>query len=164
MIPSKPDDDLSFHPVIQDPQSPTWIAILWGFITPCFFLCQTFHIKFITSKYNFHARTTSFGSTSFGSFIILLVGILWYWRVVEPLDLKLFLIGTAGSMIDAVAKSYIQAAFAKGPAGSVAALAQMQNILLVMLDAFRLWKVPTGLEILGFFLCITGGLCLVLKE
>ena len=38
-IPVKPEDDMSFHPVIPDPKSPTWIAILWAFITPCFVLC-----------------------------------------------------------------------------------------------------------------------------
>lgn len=46
--PDKPNDDISFHPVIADPKSPTWIAILWGFITPCFFLAQSFYTKFIT--------------------------------------------------------------------------------------------------------------------
>ena len=82
-------------------------------------------MKMITSKYNFHARTTSFGSTSFGSFIIFLVGICWYWAFVEPLDSKLFLIGMAGSILDAIAKSFIQTAFSRGPVGSVAALAQL---------------------------------------
>ena len=74
-------------------------------------------------KYNFVARTASFGSTSVGSFIILVIGVLWYWRVVEQLDPKLFLIGMVGSIIDAIAKSFIVTAFSRGPAGSVAAVA-----------------------------------------
>lgn len=43
-----PLDNLPFHPVIVDPKTPAWVAILWGFITPCFFLAQSFYTKFIT--------------------------------------------------------------------------------------------------------------------
>jgi hypothetical protein len=103
-----PNDDMAFHPVIADPQSPTWIAILWGFITPCFFLAQSFYTKFITQpKYNFDARTASFGTSSVTSFIVLIIGVAWYWRSVSPFDTKLFLIGIAGSAIDTIGKSFI---------------------------------------------------------
>ena len=43
-----PNSDMTFHPVIQDPKSPMWIAILWGFITPCFFIARAMYAKFIT--------------------------------------------------------------------------------------------------------------------
>lgn len=103
-----PNGDMAFHPVIQDQKAPTWIAILWGFITPCFFLAQSFFTKFITQpKYNFNARTASFGTSSVTSFVVLIIGVTWYWRSVSPFDKKLFLIGIAGSAIDTVGKSFI---------------------------------------------------------
>lgn len=157
-----PNGDLPFHQVISDPESPTWIAILWGFITPCFFLAQSFFTKFITQpKYNFDARTATFGTSSVTSFIVLLIGVFWYWRSVQPFDTKLFLIGIVGSILDTIGKSFIQTAFSRGPAGPVTAFVEMNNIWLIVLDSIRTWTLPSWLELLGFLLGISGGLCFV---
>lgn len=109
-IPEQPanSDATVFHPELKDPKgsSYTLIAILWSIITPCFFLAQSFFTKFITGpKYGFNARTASFGTSSLTSFIVLLVGVLWYWKSVHPFDRKLFLIGIVGSILDTVGKS-----------------------------------------------------------
>ena len=88
----------------------------------------------------------------------------WYWRSVEPFDSKLFLIGIAGSILDTVGKSFIQTAFARGPAGPVTAFVEMNNVLLIILDSIRTWTLPSGLEILGFILGISGGLCFVFQQ
>lgn len=121
-IPKKPDDEIMFHPVITDPQYPIWIAIFWGFFTPLFFIMNTFHMKRNVMKYNFEARTTSFGATFVHSSIIFIIGISWYWQKVVPLDRNLFLIGLFSSIIDTCSKALIQNAFSKGPAGSVGAV------------------------------------------
>ena len=164
-IPQKPNDDMYFRQVIKDPQAPTWIAILWGFITPCFFLAQSFFTKFITKpKYNFNAKTVSFGTSSVSSFLILILGVSWYWRSVEPIDWKLFSIGIAAAVFDSVGKSFIQTAFSKGPAGPVAAFVEMNNIFLIILDALRTWTMPSALEIIGFLCGIAGGLCFVFED
>ena len=155
---------MAFHPVIKDSQYPTWVAILWGFITPCFFLTQSFFTKFITQpKYNFDAKTATFGTSCVTSFVILLTGVFWYWHSVKPFDTRLFLIGIAGSILDTIGKSFIQTAFARGPAGPVTAFVEMNNIILIILDAIRTWTLPSGLEILGFLLGISGGLCFVFE-
>jgi hypothetical protein len=46
----------------------------------------------------------------------------------------------------------------------VTAFVEMNNIFLIILDALRTWTFPSGLEILGFLLGITGGLCFVFEE
>lgn len=97
------------------------------------------------------------------SFIVLFIGVTWYWRSVAPFDRTLFLYGIAGSVLDTIGKSFIQTAFSKGPAGPVAAFVEMNNIVLIILDSFRAWSMPSGLEILGFILGITGGLCFVFE-
>lgn len=165
-IPEKPVDNnsLAFHPVIKDPKgsSYTWVAIIWGFITPCFFLAQSFFTKFITQpKYGFNARTASLGTSSFTSFLVLILGVVWYWRTVQPFDSKLFLIGIVGSILDTIGKSFIQTAFATGPAGPVTAFVEMNNVLLIVLDSLRTFTFPSALEIIGFVLGITGGMCFV---
>lgn len=107
-IPDDPDDGLLYRPSIRDPSYGTGIAILWGFITPCFFLIQSFYTKYVTSeKYNFHAYTISLGTSSFTSFLVLILGVTWYWPYVAPFNLKLFLIGIVGSILDTIGKSFI---------------------------------------------------------
>ena len=163
-IPEKPNDDMAFHPTIEDPQFPVWVAILWGFMTPCFFIMNTFTMKRNVIRYNFEARTASFGATFVGSSLIFLLGICWYWQVVIALDWKMFGIGLVTSIIDTCSKALIQNAFSKGPAGSVGAVSQFSNILLLIFDALRMLKFPSGYEILGFMLCCSGGLCLILRD
>jgi len=41
-------DGVLYAPEIHDQKAPVWIAIMWGFITPCFFLGQSFYTKYIT--------------------------------------------------------------------------------------------------------------------
>lgn len=100
-----------FEPAVHDGGSNgwySWIAILWGFITPCFFLSQSFYTKFITQpKYNFDARTASYGTSSVTSLVVLLLGVSWYWRSVQPFDRYLFLVGIVGSILDTMGKSFI---------------------------------------------------------
>ena len=161
-IPINPADGVLYQPEIRDPKSPTWLAILWGVITPCFFLAQSFFTKFITQpKYNFDARTASFGTSSVTSFLVLILGVAWFWRSVQPFDSWLFGIGILGSIFDTVGKSFIQMAFANGPAGPVAGLVEINNVLLVVVEGFRLWKFPTLLEIIGFIFAISGGMAFV---
>ena len=154
----------SLNPVLRDPRSPTWIAILWGIFTPLFFILQSFNTKRAVKKFGFQARTLSLGTTCTGSCVLLIIGVSWYWQAIEPFNRNLLLVGTLGSIIDSIAKALLQTAFSKGPIGSVAAISQLANVLLVIFDAIRIWKVPTGLEILGFFLVLIGALSFVLKE
>jgi len=106
----------------------------------------------------FDAKTISYTTSAFASTVILLVGILWYWRCVEPFSKKLFFIGIAGSILDTMGKSFIVSAYSKGPAGPVSACVELNNILLVIGESIRNRVAPTKLEIIGFFLGIGGGM------
>lgn len=46
----------------------------------------------------------------------------------------------------------------------MAAFVEMNNILLVIVEALRTWSCPSALEIVGFVLGITGGLCFVFPD
>ena len=99
---------MKFHQVERDPEMGSGIAIMWGFITPCFFLGQSFYTKYVTSdRFNFDAKTISYGTSCTSSFFILLLGVTWYWRSVSAFDSKLFCIGIAGAVFDVVGKSFI---------------------------------------------------------
>lgn len=164
-IPKKPDDDLKFKPALRDPTRGSGLAILWGFITPCFFLGQSFFTKLVTSpRYNFDAKTISFGTSCTSSFLVLILGVTWYWRSVSGFDRKLFLIGFAGSIFDTIGKTFIQTAFSRGPAGPVAAFVEINNVLLVCAEALRTWTMPSGLEFFGFIGGITGGLSFIFPK
>jgi hypothetical protein len=59
---------------------PKWIAVLFGILTPCFFVGSGLFIKHLTSKeVGFDAMTVSFSSSCFSSTLIMLLGICWYW-------------------------------------------------------------------------------------
>lgn len=108
--------------------------------------------------------TASYGTSCISSFVILMLGIVWYWRAVEPFNTYLFSIGILGSILDTVGKSCIQNAYSKGPAGPVAAFVEMNNVLLIIAEAFRTWMIPSSFEIVGFVLGITGGLAFVFPD
>lgn len=141
---------------------PAWPAIIFGFVTPCFFLASASFNKHITHEsINFHAPTLSYGSSFVASTVVIIIGLTWYWRAYK-FSLKLFLIGIAGSVFDTAGKAFIQNAYANGPMGPIAACVELNNILLVIICAGIERKVPSWLEIVAFILGITGGLFFVI--
>ena len=81
--------------------------------------------------------TISFASSCFSSIIIMIIGVTWYWREVDTFKKDLFIIGIFGSIFDSVGKACIQKAYSKGPAGPVSAFVELNNVFLVIFEAFR---------------------------
>jgi hypothetical protein len=94
--------------VISDALFPKWIPVLFGFLTPCFFVTSGLYIKHLTSKrVGFDAITISFASSCLSSIIVMIVGVTWYWREVDTFKKHLFVIGIFGSIFDSVGKACI---------------------------------------------------------
>ena len=150
---------------LQDDRVPKWIAVLFGILTPCFFVANGLYIKHLTAPHvRFDAITISFSTQLFSSLIILVIGFAWYWQEVEVLNKKMFLIGFFGSILDSLGKACIQKAYSCGPAGPISAFVELNNIALIILEAVRYMKMPNYLEFLGFIFAIVGALVLCIPE
>ena len=140
---------------------PKWVAVLFGILTPFFFVASGFFIKHLTAPHvGFKATSVTFATQFFSSLVILIIGFAWYWREVKPLNKKMFLIGFFGSIFDSCGKACIQIAYANGPAGPITSFVELNNVALVILEGFRYRKVPNYLEFLGFIFAIIGTLVL----
>jgi uncharacterized membrane protein len=151
--------------VLPDAQLPKWIPVLFGFLTPCFFVASGLFIKHLTSpRVGFDAITVSFASSCFTSIIVMIVGVTWYWKEVDTFKKDLFIIGIFGSIFDSVGKACVQKAYSKGPAGPVGAFVELNNVFLVIFEACRLWQLPKNLEFVGFAFGIIGALILCMPD
>jgi drug/metabolite transporter (DMT)-like permease len=144
---------------------PKWVAVLFGLLTPVFFVTSGLFIKHLTSaRVGFDAMTISFATSCFSSTLIMILGIAWFWQEVEVFNKKLFIIGIFGSIFDSVGKACIQKAYSKGPAGPVSAFVELNNVLLVVFEGLRYWQLPKSLELIGFLLGIIGALVLCIPD
>ena len=139
--------------------------MLFGILTPCFFVASGLFIKHLTSpKVGFDAMTISFSTSCFSSILILIIGGSWYWLEVETFNKRLFIIGFFGSIFDSCGKACIQKAYSSGPAGPVSAFVELNNVVLIIFEAIRYMKMPNYLEFLGFIFAIVGALVLCIPE
>ena len=86
-----------------------------------------------------------------------------YWTLVS-FSPRLFIIGLIGGLINTGGLVCVQNGLAVGPAGPVSAIVAISNLLLVIVEAFKLWKVPSVFEILAFLFGAYGAVILVLPE
>ena len=150
---------------IYDEKFPKWIAVLFGILTPCFFVASALFIKHLTSpKVGFDAITVSFASSCTMSIVVIILGVTWYWKEVDTFNRRLFIIGFFGSIFDTCGKACIQRAYSTGPAGPVSAFVEMNNVVLVIFEAIRARKMPNYLEFIGFILAIVGALVLCIPD
>ena len=157
--------EVSIKIVIYDPRFPKWVAVLFGILTPCFFVTSALFIKHLTSKeVGFDAMTVSFATSSATSVLIIIIGAAWFWQEVETFNKRLFIIGFFGSILDTCGKACIQRAYSKGPAGPVAAIVECNNVLLILFEAIRTKRVPNYLEFLGFLCAILGALIMSIPD
>jgi drug/metabolite transporter (DMT)-like permease len=157
--------DTKMLSVSFDPKVPKWVAVMFGLLTPVFFVASGLFIKHLTSpKVGFDAMTISFATSFFSSTLIIILGASWYWQTVAIFNTRLFVIGIFGSIFDSVGKACIQKAYSKGPAGPVSAFVELNNVFLVVFEAARYWKLPRLLELVGFVLGIFGALVLCIPD
>ena len=139
--------------------------MLFGILTPCFFVASGLFIKHLTSaKVGFDAMTISFATSCSTSILILIIGASWYWQSVEVFNKRLFIIGFFGSIFDSCGKACIQQAYSKGPAGPVSAFVELNNVVLIIFEAIRYRKLPNSLEFVGFIFAIVGALILCIPQ
>jgi drug/metabolite transporter (DMT)-like permease len=144
---------------------PKWVAVMFGFMTPCFFVSSGLFIKHLTKpSVGFDPITISFSTSSVVSLIIMILGASWFWQVVEKFQTDLFLLGLVGSIFDTIGKACIQKAYSRGPAGPVSAFVEMNNVLLVIIEALRMMRSPHPIEIVGFACGIGGGMTLCIPD
>jgi len=143
---------------------PAWIPVLYAILTPVMFSIQGLFIKHLTTpKMGFDASCITFGASSFVCTIIMIVGVSWYWQNYK-FDSYLFCVGLIGSIFDTVGIVSIQNAFSKGPAGLVAALGSCTALILVVMQAIKMWEVPRNMEIVGFCIGVLGALIIVIPD
>jgi drug/metabolite transporter (DMT)-like permease len=67
--------------VTFDPKVPKWVAVVFGLLTPVFFVASGLFIKHLTSaRVGFDAMTISFATSCFSSTLIMILGIAWFWQ------------------------------------------------------------------------------------
>lgn len=121
---------------INSPTSPTWVPVLFGLITPCFFTSNGILTKHLTGpKVNFNPSRLSFSSYFIVNFIIMIYAII-YWQS-HPFDSYLFWFGLAGSIVNTLGIVCIQNALSLGPAGPVSAMAASASFFLVIIEAIK---------------------------
>ena len=93
---------------IYDEKFPKWIAVLFGILTPCFFVASALFIKHLTSpQVGFDAMTVSFATSCTMSIVVIILGVTWYWKEVDTFNRRLFIIGFFGSIFDTCGKACI---------------------------------------------------------
>ena len=96
--------------------------------------------------------------------LILILAVSWYWQEVETFEGALFGIGTIAAVLDCFGKACMIYAFSVGPAGVIGAFVTISNVLLIIVEAFREWRVPFGLEITSFLLATFGAMWFVIPN
>jgi len=141
---------------------PTWVAVVFAVITPLAFTINGVLTKHLTTKEKnpFNASNLSFSSYLIVN-ILMMICAIPYWILVS-FSLRLFVIGLIGGLINTCGLVCVQNAMAVGPAGPVSAVVAISNLLLVIVEAFKMWKVPSIFEILAFLFGAYGAVILVL--
>ena len=87
---------------------PKWIPVLFGFLTPVFFVTSGLFIKHLTAPHvGFDAITVSFATSCTTSIIVMILGVSWYWQEVDTFKRDLFVIGIFGSIFDSLGKACV---------------------------------------------------------
>mmetsp|Transcript_13146 Transcript_13146/g.22239 ORF Transcript_13146/g.22239 Transcript_13146/m.22239 type:complete len:223 (+) Transcript_13146:669-1337(+) len=145
---------------LSDGLLPTWIPVLFGIITPISFTANQMLAKsFRRGPVKFNIQQISFMGFLVVN-IIVLFPTVYYWIFVD-FNLRLFVVGIIGSIINTFGKVCIQNAVSLGPAGPASALLAMNSLILLVYDAVKNSKQPTLTEYLGLVLGLFGSLILV---
>ena len=143
---------------------PAWVAVLFGIMTPISFTTNGVLVKHLTTKSKFPFEPTNLSFTAYVmANLIVLCGAIAYWSLIE-FSTYLFIVGIIGSIINTIGLVSLGNAFSMGPAGPISAIAAISNLLLVIIEAIKLRKVPSNLELIGFICGAYGAFILVLPN
>ncbi|CDW78502.1 UNKNOWN [Stylonychia lemnae] len=139
-----------------------WVPVTLALISPIFFATSNIQTKFLTTKKNFDSFKLSFGAFTFVGIILTCFLIPKFW---DPnFNLKNLLIGSLGSILNSIGLSLIAQACATGPIGPAVSLVNLNTIIFTIIEAFKLWKFPKGLEIFGLAIGFTGAMVLSMPD
>ena len=109
-----------------------------------------------------HPTRLGYGAFTLAS-IFNMVFALYYWMRVEFIK-RLFVVGFFGSIINTIGLVCQVNALAIGPPGPSTALANIQNIILLVTQSVRYMRAPTILEVMGIMVGLTGSLVLTVPQ
>jgi len=95
--------------------------------------------------------------------ILFICGVLFYWPY-NAFDLHLFWVGALAGIFEQLAMLFLYIAFTKGPAGPIGGLSCVSSVLVAIIEAIRLSRAPSLVEILGLFIGLIGAIELSYPE
>lgn len=147
--------------VSQSNQSQVWVPVIFGILTAMAFTSNGMLTKHLTSpRINFNASTISY-SAYLAINVIVIIAAIPYW-LYFGFSQYLFWMGLLGSFFSTLAIVSFQNAISIGPAGPVAAIVALSQVLLFVVEAFRNSKVPSSFEIIGLALGFFGAIIIVI--
>ena len=148
---------------VTEVQYPSWIPVVFGLVTPMSFCSYAMLAKNLTSeRIGFNPSTLSMSSMISVNLKLLIITIP-YW-IQNGFEQKYFWIGSIGMFVDSYGLSACTEAFACGPPGSVAAIVNLANVLMVIIEAFKHNRMLTVFESIGFVLAVFGIMVLSLES
>lgn len=95
--------------------------------------------------------------------LILIVGIVFYWPYVE-MKWHLVWVGAIAGATDQIAIQTMYKGISMGPAGPIIAVTCLSTVFALIIEAFRIGRVPTVIEILGIIIGTIGAIEFVYPE
>eukprot|EP00347_Sterkiella_histriomuscorum_P009767 403339972 len=161
---------ISLTPVIYAPQQSNkiqtiqpWVPVTLALISPIFFATSNIQTKYLTTKRGFDAAKLSFGAFTIVGLILsgFLIPII---QNSETFSIRNLIVGTLGSILNTIGLSLIAKACTIGPVGPAVSLVNLNTIMFTIIEAFKLWQFPRGLEIFGLTVGFTGAMVLSMPD
>ena len=92
---------------------------------------------------------------------LVLISALIYWQH-HYFNPALLIVGTVGSILHTVAITSYNIAVSKGPRDLIDALVSVQSLLLVVVEVFLMFRVPSFSEFIALFVGFVGVLVVVI--
>ena len=164
------------HTENKKPLIETWVPVVFGILTPNFYCMNTLLLKHLTGlapnqktafeferKRFFNEANLTFSSIMVVNIFVMAFAIP-YWTLTGDFDLYLFWVGFVASSINAIGLYCCQMALARGPAGPITAIIQIDNLLLVIIEAIKNKKLISGIESVALVLGVIGALILTIPD
>ena len=113
-------------------------------------------------RVGFNAANATFNCVLLVNGALLVAGAV-YWGN-HGIDSRYLVIGFFGGIAEALGKVLTQLALAIGPVGPATAIIQMSSVWLVVVEAVRLRRAPSGVEFIALALSVVGSLLLVVPQ
>jgi len=151
----------------DEDKTPVWVAILVSFCPPTFFSLNIFVVlKYVNETLKIDAMDFAVAYWGMASAVYQIFAIFYFLQVEDSFDWGLWVNGSIASLLNLIGGIFSICAYATmAPPGPSTALIGNQTIIVIIVSAVMLGKVPSGLQIIGLIFGILGSLVLtVFKE